>query len=108
MEHISNMKKAREIAKKAHCSSFFPIEDCEAFDVKLLGKTVKRHDVDSLKPEIRRAIKYGAITMGVWKDEQNEQDKQQLIDKAAEWFSYRFPNMSKEALEMFKEDMKGV
>ena len=86
MEHISNAQKAREIADNAHSSSYFPIEDCETFDVKLLGKTVKRRDIDSLKPEIRRAIKYGAITMGVWKDEQNEQEKQQWIDKAAQWF----------------------
>lgn len=48
-----------------------------------------------------------AITMAQWKDEQHKQEKQQWIDKAAEWFSYRFPNMSKEALEKFKEDMKG-
>lgn len=34
-------------------------------------------------------------------------EKQKLTDKAVEWFSYRFPNISKEALEKFKEDMKG-
>ena len=33
--------------------------------------------------------------------------KKQLIDKAAEWFRYRFPNMSNEAIEKFKEDMEG-
>ncbi len=33
--------------------------------------------------------------------------QQQLIDKAAEWFRSRFPNMSNEAIEKFKEDMKG-
>lgn len=51
---------------------------------------------------------YGAMEMAQWKDEQHKQEKQQWIDEAAEWFSYRFPNMSKEALEMFKEDVKGV
>lgn len=103
MKHISNARKAREIVENAHSSSFFSIEDCETFDVKLLGKTVKRRDVDSLKPEIRRAIKYGAITMGVWKDEERKelwritrnhyqewaeeqiaQEKQKLIEKACE------------------------
>lgn len=34
-------------------------------------------------------------------------EQQWYIDKAAEWFSYRFPNVSKEAFEKFKEDMKG-
>lgn len=42
-----------------------------------------------------------------WKDNQFAEEKRQLIDKAAEWFSYRFPNISKEALEKFKEDMRG-
>lgn len=102
MKHISNARKAREIVKNAHSSSFFSIEDCETFDVKLLGKTVKRRDIDSLKPEIRRAIKYGAITMGVWKDKERkelwritrnhyqewaEEQKQQLIDKLEDWLA---------------------
>lgn len=46
------------------------------------------------------AAKDAALDAMEWKE-------QQLIDKAAEWFSYRFPNISKEALEKFKEDMKG-
>ena len=47
------------------------------------------------------------MEMADWKDEQHQHEKQQWIEKAAEWFSYRFPNMSKETLEKFKEDMKG-
>ena len=74
-----------------------------------------------------------AIEMAEWKDEQFAKEKKeideqwkrlmaesksigvdllqhkekQLIDEAAEWFSYRFPNISKEAIEKYKEDMKG-
>jgi hypothetical protein len=35
------------------------------------------------------------------------EEQQRFIDKAAEWFRSRFPNMSNEAIEKFKEDMKG-
>ena len=47
------------------------------------------------------------LTMAQWKDEQHKQERQQLIYNAAEWFRNRFPNMSNESIEKFKEDMKG-
>lgn len=112
---MTNAQKAREIAENAHSSSYFPIEDYETFDVKLLGKTVKRRDIFSLKPEIHRAIKYGAITMGVWKDEKHKQEKQQLIDKLEDWlannicnaYNFRGDNISSTFINDCIKAMKG-
>lgn len=75
-----------------------------------LGAYINR-DVESLNPteeDKKRLSLYGACLEAMdWKDEKFENEKQQLIDKAAEWYRSRFPNMSNEAIEKFKEDMKG-
>lgn len=102
-KQFTNAEKAREIAENAQNGTYFP-EDCyEVFKVKLWGKIELRHDT-KLKPEIRNAIKYGAITMGVWKDEQHKQEKQQWIDKAWDWLTNQKGEHTKED---FIKAMKG-
>lgn len=80
MKHVSNEQKANEIAENIVGNDHYSYFD----DFKLC-----------------------ALQAMEWKDEQHKQERQQLIYNAAEWFRNRFPNMSNEAIEKFKEDMKG-
>ena len=44
-------------------------------------------NICSKKGYFKSAVKYGALTMAQWKDEQHKQEKQQLIEKAWNWLT---------------------
>jgi hypothetical protein len=126
MKHVSNEQKAKEISQSV--SFFWTNEDDgekSIIDTVSLRKAIfnaalqamqwkdeqflkEKKEIDEQWKRLIAESKSIGVNLLQRKEEQYKKEKQQWIDKAAEWFSYRFPNMSKEALEMFKEDMKGV
>ena len=50
---------------------------------------------------------YGALEMAEWKDEQHEQEKQQWIDKAWEFWMHKFPYIGIDTMKEFVDTMKG-
>lgn len=106
METISNEEKVKEIAENAK----LPLSLNEADDV------LRAINICSKKGYFKSAVKYGALTMAQWKDEQYEQQKQQWIEKACKWWEREFlyPTMAQEEIDFyqtkiaeFKKEMKG-
>lgn len=115
---MTNTEKAREIAEMAHKSCYLPIEMNETY----IENGVLKH-ADTIRNDYKKAIKYGALTMARWKDEQHKAEKQQWIDKACRVLSdlavddtdvkfytnertYLY-NLNEKFIARFKEAMEG-
>ena len=81
MKTISNTEKAREIAENAK----LPLSLNETDEVLRAVNTCSK------KGYFKTAVKYGALVMAQCKDEQHEQQKQQWIIKACEFWEHKFP-----------------
>lgn len=71
MEHISNVEKAKDIAQSV---SFFWTNEDDA----------EKSIIDTVS--LRKAIFNAVMQAMEWKDAEHANERQQWIDKAAEWF----------------------
>lgn len=100
---MTNEEKAKEIAEESKQYFYHDEYECGLACAKRMAKwkdeqfSIERKQlIEKANQAVTQSFENGAIFK-----------KQKLIDKAAEWFRSRFPNMSNEAIEKFKEDMKG-